>query len=451
MYIMRGMVSESQRWIRLGMNFFVVCVSLCHVTSSLDFQYHDYQDLTNYLTNMSNTYPDLTHLYSIGKTVQKRDLHVLAIGKLPQNHLSLRPHVKYVGNMHGNEAVGREMLLHLIDYYLTNYNVNSTIKTFLDNTVVHILPSMNPDGFEVSSEGDCSSVQGRTNTNNYDLNRNFPGYFEVNPRPVQPETRAVMDWLKQHRFILSANLHGGAMVANYPFDNYVNGSIIQATRYVRSPDDDTFIHLSKVYSYSHANMYTGTHCNDDFPDGITNGALWYPVLGTHCYRYSHANMYTGTTLYLRLTPTHTPTCTQEHNCNDDFPDGITNGALWYPVLGRYLRLLLLTRQHVHRNTSVMMISRWHNQTTLGTLVGYLRFTPTHTPTCTQEHIVVSKVNSYSHANMYTGTHCKYLRLTPTHTPTCTQEHIVMMISLMHLGRYLRLTPTHTPTCTQEHI
>ncbi|OPL07309.1 carboxypeptidase d, partial [Mytilus galloprovincialis] len=97
-----GMVSESQRWIRLGMNFFIVFVSLFHVTLSLDFQYHNYQDLTNYLTNMSNTYPDLTHLYSIGKTVQKRDLHVLAIGKLPQNHLTLRPHVKYVGNMHGN-------------------------------------------------------------------------------------------------------------------------------------------------------------------------------------------------------------------------------------------------------------------------------------------------------------------------------------------------------------
>ncbi|CAG2188820.1 CPM [Mytilus edulis] len=156
------MVSESPQWTRLGMNFFIVFVSLCHVTSSLDFQYHNYQDLTNYLTNMSNTYPDLTHLYSIGKTVQKRDLHVLAIGKLPQNHLTLRPHVKYVGNMHGNEAVGREMLLHLIDYYLTNYNVNSTIKTFLDNTVVHILPSMNPDGFEVSSVGDCSGVQDPT-------------------------------------------------------------------------------------------------------------------------------------------------------------------------------------------------------------------------------------------------------------------------------------------------
>ena len=53
------------------------------------------------------------------------------------------------------------MLLHLIDHYLTNYNVNSTIKTFLDNTVVHILPSMNPDGFAVSVEGQCTGSVGR--------------------------------------------------------------------------------------------------------------------------------------------------------------------------------------------------------------------------------------------------------------------------------------------------
>ena len=65
----------------------------------------------------------------------------------------------------------------------------------------------------------------RNNTNGFDLNRNFPGYFEVNTDPIQPETQAVMDWLKQHRFILSANLQGGAIVANYPFDNYVNGKL----------------------------------------------------------------------------------------------------------------------------------------------------------------------------------------------------------------------------------
>ena len=59
----------------------------------------------------------------------------------------------------------------------------------------------------------------RQNAAGYDLNRNFPDFFATNADRIQPETQAVMDWLEDYPFVLSANLHGGAMVANYPYDN----------------------------------------------------------------------------------------------------------------------------------------------------------------------------------------------------------------------------------------
>ena len=59
------------------------------------------------------------------------------------------------------KVVGRELLLHLIDHYLTQYSTNSTIQQFLDTTFVHIMPTMNPDGYNMSREGDCDSVEGR--------------------------------------------------------------------------------------------------------------------------------------------------------------------------------------------------------------------------------------------------------------------------------------------------
>jgi len=65
---------------------------------------------------------------------------------------------------------------------------------------------------------------GRNNAANRDLNRNFPDYFVNNSgTPTQPEAQAIMDWLAGRKFILSASLHGGALVANYPYDNKPQG------------------------------------------------------------------------------------------------------------------------------------------------------------------------------------------------------------------------------------
>ena len=86
------------------------------------------------------------------------------------------------------------------------------------------MPSMNPDGFEVAREGQCNGGQGRYNARGFDLNRNFPDYFKQNNKSPQPETEAVKEWISKIQFVLSGGIHGGALVASYPFDNTPNSS-----------------------------------------------------------------------------------------------------------------------------------------------------------------------------------------------------------------------------------
>lgn len=86
---------------------------------------------------------------------------------------------------------------------------------------------MNPDGFERAYPKEkCNTTSGRENRRAIDLNRNFPDLLnniitEQNKR-TEPETKAVLEWMKLSKFVLSANLHGGYLVANYPFENKKN-------------------------------------------------------------------------------------------------------------------------------------------------------------------------------------------------------------------------------------
>ena len=83
----------------------------------------------------------------------------------------------------------------------------------------------------------------------------------------QPETIAIMNWLRDIQFTASATLHGGALVANYPWD----GTQDKRTNYYGCPDDDTFRFMASIYSKSHYNM----SLSKEFPEGVTNGASWY--------------------------------------------------------------------------------------------------------------------------------------------------------------------------------
>ncbi|XP_052472781.1 carboxypeptidase D [Carassius gibelio] len=246
-----------------------------------DFRHHHYNDMELFLQKFSSDYPSITRLYSIGKSVQGRLLWVMEISDNPGDHELGEPEFKYIGNMHGNEVVGRELLLNLIEYLCRNYGTDPEVTQLINSTRIHIMPSMNPDGYEVSQEGDDGGIQGRNNSNNYDLNRNFPDRFNFVTDPRQPETLAVMNWALSYPFVLSANLHGGSLVVNYPFDDNPDN----VSRYSKSSDDDVFRMVALAYSRENPKMYDGHSCmegasnQEQFKDGITNGAKWYNVHG----------------------------------------------------------------------------------------------------------------------------------------------------------------------------
>jgi carboxypeptidase D len=184
------------------------------------------------------------------------------------------------------------MLLQLIDYLLTQSNED--VNFLLKNTRIHIMPSMNPDGrnshsnflfllkihslgvltltliigYENSAAMECSKNKGRANAAGFDLNRNFPDLFSCEKLSLQPETKHIIKWLDENKFILSANFHTGAVVVNYPYDNFVNSSGLSQDSLTN--ENNLFVSISKTYSLNNPEMVKDP-CQDGFKNGITNG------------------------------------------------------------------------------------------------------------------------------------------------------------------------------------
>ena len=209
--------------------------------------------------------------------------------------------MKWVANMHGNEAVGRQLVMFMSQYLLENYGTDERVTRLVNTTDIWLMPSLNPDGFAAGKEGECDGMysggQGRENANHKDLNRDFPDQFrdghsmEDLVRGRQPETLAMMTWIVSNPFVLSANLHGGSVVASYPFDD--SKSHVMSGRVSAAPDDALFKHLAHVYANNHATMHRGNICpGDHFKEGITNGAQWYDVPGgMEDFNYLHSNCF----------------------------------------------------------------------------------------------------------------------------------------------------------------
>jgi murein peptide amidase A len=116
----------------------------------------------------------------IGHSVRGRDLVAWHLGEPDTRTYVL------ISTMHGNEPHTRAILQALRD------------GPAFDGINIWVLPTYNPDGLAAHS---------RKNAHGVDLNRNFPydwrdldGNYESGPRPgSEPETRAVMAWLREIR------------------------------------------------------------------------------------------------------------------------------------------------------------------------------------------------------------------------------------------------------------
>ncbi len=247
------------------------------LTESWDF-YPTYEAYVSLMYDFEEQFPDLVKIVKIGETVKGRDLLFAKISPQVDSRRPV-PQFMYTSTMHGDETAGFILSLRLIHYLLTNYGKNEAITELMDNVEIWICPNENPDG---TYRYDNSTVSGATrgNINGVDLNRNYPNPVNDPWHEEQPETTAMINFADTMHFIMSANMHGGIELVNFPFDSW------RSTQKTHADHDwwELVMHeyVDTVHAHSPPGYMTG------MGDGVTHGGDWYVVYGS---RQDYFNYY----------------------------------------------------------------------------------------------------------------------------------------------------------------
>ncbi len=247
------------------------------LTESWDF-YPTYEAYVALMYQFEEDYPELVEIINIGETVLGRDLLFARISPQPDEARPV-PQFMYTSTMHGDETAGFILSLRLIHHLITNYGEDDDITQLMNSVDIYICPNENPDG---TYRYDNSTVAGATrgNINGVDLNRNYPNPVSNPSHPQQPETTAMINFTDTINFIMSANMHGGIELVNFPFDSWKSWQNTHA-------DHDwwefvMYEYVDTAHAYSPPGYMTG------MGDGVTHGGDWYVVYGS---RQDYFNYY----------------------------------------------------------------------------------------------------------------------------------------------------------------
>ncbi|KAF6715919.1 Carboxypeptidase Z [Oryzias melastigma] len=288
----------------------------------MQFTYHSYNEMIDHLKRIEDRCPGVARTYSIGRSTEGRELLVVEFSDNPGEHELLEPETKYIGNVHGNEVLSRQLLIYLAQFLCSEYlNGNERIQSLINTTRIHILPSMNPDGYEVATSGGNENHHrdntelGRNNAQNIDLNRNFPDLTSIVYRrrgqkghrtdhipipdfywfgKVAPETYAVMKWIRSVPFVLSANVRSGDLLVSYPYDLSKHPQGYNS--FSPTPDEKVFKFLAGTYRNAHKTMSSrNAACGRrgaNSQTGIINGAQRSSFArGMQDFNYLHTNCF----------------------------------------------------------------------------------------------------------------------------------------------------------------
>lgn len=256
-----------------------------------DEKFHTYKEVTDELLALEKTYSGLAHVFSIGKTVEGRDIWGIRISDGDEE----KPGIAYFGTHHAREHVSTEIPIMFANDLLLKSLTDESIKSLLKSTTIYIIPVINPDG-AIYDIGNRRYKYWRKNRKQnsggsfgVDLNRNYSygwgtGGSSTNPRSdiymgkapfSEPETKAVKDFFNSHKVSIALSFHTYSELILYPWggkDDEVPGK-----------DGQIFKKMAK--EMARMNGYTPEQASDLYIASGDTCDYLYGEKGIYCFTF----------------------------------------------------------------------------------------------------------------------------------------------------------------------
>jgi murein tripeptide amidase MpaA len=195
--------------------------------------YMPLNEIVAFINGLEAARPDLCEVFSIGTSIQGRDLWVLHITGTEGGN---KPAVFYESLIHAREWITGPIVLYLADYLVDNYDVDPGVRDLVDGLDIYLLPCVNPDGYSYTWTNDRMWRKNRRYNSDgsygVDLNRNWdecwsgpgasgdPGsetYYGTAPFS-EPETAAISDFILAHPSIVAfMDYHSYGQLLMWPY------------------------------------------------------------------------------------------------------------------------------------------------------------------------------------------------------------------------------------------
>jgi hypothetical protein len=109
-------------------------------------RFYDHAGLGAILARLHKAFPKLTKLYSLGKSIDGRDLWCIEITAPGKGDPARKPGMYIDGNIHGNEVQAAEVVAYTAWYLCHQYSQLEKVTDLLDHNVFYLVPTSNPDG-----------------------------------------------------------------------------------------------------------------------------------------------------------------------------------------------------------------------------------------------------------------------------------------------------------------